>query len=89
MSWSRKDHNARVMQAAPALIHFEPSTVVLGRPHVDEQDASRVARSRMCAGAFEQREVRAALDYADVALEPKESILDRATRYLADLMASL
>jgi len=86
--WARSNHRARTLPALPQLLDFESSTLVLPtRQPVAEQDAKRVAFSqRNRAGVYAQRDVLAALASAQLALDPKESALDRASALLRDLL---
>jgi len=89
-AWGREAHRARALRALPKMLDFESSTLVLPtRPPVPEQDVRDVARSqRNRAQVFSQREVLAALVSADVALESKETAVDRASRWLRELMGA-
>lgn len=98
MSWDRKDHKTQARRvgggAAMASVNFDiiditPPAVAVRRvpAPLPEQDVRQVSRSqRNRAQVFCQRDVLDALRYADGALEPKETALDRAERWLRELM---
>jgi hypothetical protein len=88
-AWAREAHRARAraLPALPKMLDFESSTLVLPtRPPVPEQDVARSQRNR--AQVFSQRDVLAALAYAQEAIEPAETVVDRASRYLRELMGA-
>jgi hypothetical protein len=94
MSWRREDHKTQVHGAAlgngMAIIDIGPKAAIVRRPPVPEQDARQMARrQRNHAGVYAQREVLAALAHAQGAIEPKESPLERAMRWLREWRASL
>ena len=85
MSWDRKDHQAKALPTMGMIIDITPK----GSRHapIPEQDVRDVARrQRNRAQVFSQRDVLAALASAQLALEPKESTLDRASRWLREMM---
>lgn len=85
--WRRTAHRARALPALPQLLDFESSSIPLPRQPVEEQDARKLAFSqRHRAGVYAQRDVLAALASAQLALDPKESALDRASALLRDLL---
>lgn len=90
MSWNRQDHQARAHRA-PSAVSFDiieiggTMTVPTGKAPVPEQDVREQARrQKHNAGCFSRDEL-VALAFASEALEVRESIVDRALRYLADL----
>lgn len=99
MSWRREDHKTQARRvgggAAMASVNFDvidigPKAAIVRRPPVPEQDARQMSRrQRNNAGVFAQREVLAALEFAQEALEHKETPLERAMRWLREWRASL
>ena len=95
MSWDRKDHQVRTMPTAGAAINFDvidigPQAAVVRRAPVPEQSLRQLARrQRNHAGVYAQREVLAALAHAQGAIEPKETPLERAMRWLREWRAGL
>lgn len=94
MSWDRKDHKTKAYGAAlgngMAVIDIGPKAAIVRRPPVPEQDARQLARRQQHrAQVFAQREVLAALAHAQEALEPRETALQRAMRWLREWRASL
>lgn len=99
MSWRREDHKTQARRvgggAAMASVNFDviditPPALVVRRPPVPEQDLRSVARrQRNNAGVYAQREILAALAFAQEAIEPRETALERAMRWLREWRASL
>lgn len=92
MSWNREQHQARAVRQTPA-VNFDVIdiggviTTPTAKQAVPEQDARQLARrQKHNAGCFSRDEL-VALAFASEALEVRESIVDRALRYLADLRA--
>lgn len=88
--WQREQHKARPVRTTPA-VNFDVIdiggvvTVPTAKQAVPEQDARQLARrQKHNAGCFSRDEL-VALAFANEALEVRESIVDRALRYLADL----
>lgn len=91
MSWNRQDHQARPVRTTPA-VNFDiieiggTLTVPTAKQAVPEQDARQLARrQKHNAGVFSRDEL-VALAFASEALEVRESIVDRASRYLRELL---
>lgn len=88
--WQREQHKARAVRQTPAT-NFDVIeiggvvTVPTAKQAVPEQDVRQLARrQKHNAGCFSRDEL-VALAFASEALEVRESIVDRALRYLADL----
>lgn len=91
MSWNREQHQARAHRA-PSAVSFDiieiggTLTVPTAKQAVPEQDARQLARrQKHNAGCFSRDEL-VALAFASEALEVRESIVDRASRYLRELL---
>lgn len=91
MSWRREEHYARALRAPQgitcAVIDIAPRHAPTHeRAPVPEQDVRELARrQRHNAGVYSAAEV-AALAYANEAIAPRESVVDRASRWLRELM---
>lgn len=90
MSWNRQDHQARAHRAPSAvsfdIIEIGDVTLPTSKAPVPEQDVRHLARRQMHnAGCFSRDEL-VALAFASEALEVRESIVDRASRYLRELL---
>lgn len=88
--WQREQHKAARGRQTPAT-NFDVIeiggvvTVPTAKQAVPEQDMRQLARrQKHNAGCFSRDEL-VALAFASEALEVRESIVDRALRYLADL----
>lgn len=93
MSWNRQDHKTQAAVQSfgngLAVIDIGPKSAIV-RPPVPEQDARQLARrQRNRAQVFAQREVLEALRFAQEAIEPKETALERAMRWLREWRGSL
>lgn len=91
MSWNREQHQARTHRA-PSVVNFDVIdiggviTTPTAKPPVPEQDVRQLARrQKHNAGCFSRDELMA-LAFASEALEVRESIVDRASRYLRELL---
>lgn len=94
MSWNRQDHQARPVRTTSA-VNFDVDVIDIGgvvtiptaKQAVPGQDVRELARrQKHNAGVFSRDEL-VALAFASEALEVRESIVDRALRYLAELRA--
>lgn len=89
--WQREQHKARPVRTTPA-VNFDiieiggTLTVPTAKQAVPEQDMCQLARrQKHNAGVFSRDEL-VALAFASEALEVRESIVDRALRYLHELL---
>lgn len=93
MSWTREQHQARAHRAPSAvsfdIIEIGDVTLPTSKAPVPEQDMCQLARrQKHNAGVFSRDEL-VALAFASEALEVRESIVDRASRWLREWMESL
>ncbi len=83
MSWTRQEHQARTVRTTPAVnfdvIDVTPPEQLINRRVTREQLELHHARRNQVIEL-------AALKAATQALEPRESIVDRASRYLRELL---
>lgn len=84
MRWNREQHQARAVRMSPA-VNFD----VIDVTPPEQLISRRVTREQLELHHARRNQVieMAALKAATQALEPRESIVDRALRYLADLRA--
>jgi hypothetical protein len=91
--WQREDHMGRKVRTQAAVsfdvIEIGDVTLPTSKAPVPEQDARQLARrQKHNAGCFSRDEL-VALAWAQEALEVRESIVDRAARWLREWMEGL
>jgi len=87
--WARESHHAKAHALPGLIIDITPPGLACRAP-APEQDARQVAKSqRNRAQVFAQRDVLEALRCAQVALEPKETALERAAGWLREMMGGV